>query len=229
MPTPTAQLVNIICPEGDLLLRVTRKGNENLLLVSSQVLVKASGDFSRLLQLRRRSMTQPFAFTSLMNELKIFDDDGDALLTICNILHGRHQEVPIALSLDALKDVASSCNRYQLASALLAWSPKWLDHALSKAVGNEVYIVVAIAMDLGFPSTLVKHDTHRSYTYRPLDIMDRNLAGVTGLLYSFPIFSAKLIDERRWPPLPKDTANAKSCRSAPKLFPGHVPRVARLQ
>ena len=78
MPTPTAQPVNIICPEGDLLLRVTRKGNENLLLVSSQVLVKASGDFSRLLQLRRRPMTQPFAFTSLMNELKIIDDDGDA-------------------------------------------------------------------------------------------------------------------------------------------------------
>jgi hypothetical protein len=159
MPTPTAQPVNIICPEGDLLLRVTRKGNENLLLVSSQVLVKASGDFSRLLQLRRRSTTQPFAFTSLMNELKFFDDDGDALLTICNILHGRHQEVPIALSLDALKDIASSCNRYQLASALLAWSPKWLDHALSKAVGNEVYIVVAIAVDLGLPSTLTDPST----------------------------------------------------------------------
>lgn len=229
MPIATAQPVNIICPEGDLLLRVARKGNENLLLVSSQVLIKASGNFSGLLQLRRRPMTQPFAFTSLMNELKISDDDGDALLTICNILHGRHQDVPTTLSLDALKDIASSCNRHQLTSALSAWSSKWLDHALSKAVGNEVYTVVAIAVDLGFPPTLVKHDTYRSYTYRPLGVMDQNLAGVAGLLYLFPIVFAKLMDERRWPPLPKDTANAKSCRSAPELFPRHVPRVAKVQ
>lgn len=186
MTTPTAQPVNIICPEGDLLLRVARNGKENLLLVSSQVLIKASGNFSRLLQMRRRPTTQPFAFTSLMTELQFPDDDGDALLTICNILHGRHQEVPVALSLDTLKDIASSCNRHQLTSALLAWSSKWLDHAWSHAVGNEVYTIVAVAVDLGVSATLDKHDTCRSY--KPVDIVNQDLAGVTRLFNPFPIF-----------------------------------------
>lgn len=229
MPMPTAQAVSIICPEGDLLLRVARKGNENLLLVSSRVLIEASGDFSRLLQLHRRPMAQPFAFTSPMDELKVSEDDGDALLTICNILHGRHQEVPMALSLHALKDIASSCNKYQLTKFLSAWSAKWVHHAMSKAVEYEVYIVVAIAMDLGISSTLVKHDTYRSSTSRPLCVMDQDLAGVIAPLYDFPSFLEKLIDEFRWPPLPENTANAKSCRSASKLFPGHVPRFAKVQ
>lgn len=174
MALPTAQTVNIICPEGDLLLRVIRKGSESLLLVSTRVLVDASKSFSSLLQMHCRPITQTFTLT---NELKLLDDDGDAMLTICNILHGHDQEVPIALSIDALKNVASSCNRYQLTNALSAWSSKWLDHALSKAGETEVYTVIAIAVDLGYSSTLVKHDAQRSYIYRPLGTVDHNLAG----------------------------------------------------
>jgi hypothetical protein len=43
-----AQKVNIICPEGDILLRGAHKGSKDLLLVSSQVLSKASESFSKL-------------------------------------------------------------------------------------------------------------------------------------------------------------------------------------
>ena len=82
-----AQKVIIICPEGDILLRGAHKGSKDLLLVSSQVLSKASESFSKLLQTRNLPTSQSLAFT---NEVKLPDDDGDALLTICNILHGRN-------------------------------------------------------------------------------------------------------------------------------------------
>lgn len=229
MSTSTAQPVNIICPDGDLLLRLTRKGNEILLLVSSKVMTKASGNFFSLLQLRRRPMTQPFAFTSPMHELRLPEDDGDAFLTICNILHDRHQEVPAALSLGALKNIASSCNRHQLTSALSAWSPKWLTRASSQALDVDPYTVVAIAVDLGISPLLVSQDARQSCRSMPRDIEDQNLAGWTGLPLKSPVNLVKLMDGRRWPPLPEDAGDAESCCRTSKLLLGHVPRVVQVQ
>jgi hypothetical protein len=108
------------------------------LLVSFKVLMKASESFSSLLQCHRRPKTQPCAFTSVANELRIPNDDGEALLTICKIVHGRIQEVPNAFPSNALKEIALSCNRHQLTSTLSAWSSKWLEDALSKAAENEI-------------------------------------------------------------------------------------------
>jgi hypothetical protein len=154
-----AQKVNIICPEGDILLRGAHKGSNDLLLVSSQVLSKASASFSKLLQTRTLPTSQSFAFT---NEVKLPDDDGDALLTICNILHGRSRQVPDSLPLEGLKEIARSCNRHQLTDVLLPWSPKWLDHAFSVAVEKELYTVFAIAVDLGVPSIFDDSAQYRS-------------------------------------------------------------------
>lgn len=176
----TARTLNIVCPEGDLVLRVAHKGKESLLLVSSQVLVEASQSFSKILQMYLGPMTLPYRFT---NEVKVSDDDGDALLTICNILHGRNQQVPDALSLDALREIALSCNRHQLTSVLLPWSSKWLEQALSNAVGNEVYTVVAIAVDLGVSLTFGKHDTRRPY--EPFVVVGPDSAGVTALSVAY--------------------------------------------
>lgn len=186
MAISTAQKLNIVCPEGDLVLRVAHKGSEGLLLVSPQVLVKASKSFSRLLPMCRGPTSMPFAFT---NEVKVPDDDADALLTICNILHGRNQQIPDTLSLDALREIALSSNRHQLTSVLLPWSSKWLDHALSNAVGNEVYTVVAIAVDLGVSSTLRIHDTCRPY--KPFGVVDPDRAGVTRPLCAHTISLCK--------------------------------------
>jgi hypothetical protein len=162
-----AQRVNMICPEGDILLRGTQKGSKDLLLVSSQVLSDASESFSRLLQKRVVPTTQPFAFS---NEVEFPDDDGDALLTICNILHGRSQKVPSILPLEALKEIARSCNRHQLANVLLAWSSKWVDHAFSVAVRTELYTVFAIAVDLGVP--LISDNPVQYRSHKPSCIQD---------------------------------------------------------
>jgi hypothetical protein len=101
------------------------------------------------------------------------------LLTICNILHGRDRYVPKTLPLELLKEVAQSCSRHQLSSALLAWSPKWLEHAFGIALKNEHCIVIAIAMDLGIPLTRGKPiPCHSDQLF---DITDQGLAGATQL------------------------------------------------
>jgi hypothetical protein len=168
----TAQKVNIICPEGDVLLRGSYQGSRDLLLASSDVLSKASESLARMLQTPRVPKPRSFAFT---NEIKLPEDDGDALSIICNILHGRDRYVPDTLPLGLLKEVAQSCSRYQLTSALLPWSPKWLDHAIDIALENELYIVIAIALDLGITLTHDKPLSRRSH--QSFSIVDPGLTG----------------------------------------------------
>jgi len=172
----TAQKINIICPEGDVLLRGAEQGSKDLLLVSSLVLSKASESLSKMVHAPRVPKSRSFVFT---NEIKLPEDDGDALLIICNILHGRNRYVPNILPLQSLIEVARSCSRHQLSSALLAWSPKWLDHAFDIAPKKEIYIVIAIAMDLGIPSTRDKLISCRSH--QPVSVAEQNLLGATQL------------------------------------------------
>jgi hypothetical protein len=175
----TAQKINIICAEGDILLRGAEEGSKDLLLVSSLVLSKASDSFSKILHTPRVPKLQSFAFT---NEVGLPEDDGDALLIICNILHGRDRFVPNTLPLETLTKIARSCSRHQLSNALLAWSPKWLDHAFNTAAKREIYIVIAIAMDLGIPPT---RDNLTSYRFqRPVSVAEHNLTGVTELTFN---------------------------------------------
>lgn len=185
MAISAAQAVHIVCPDGDLLLQVVRKGNEGLLLVSSQVLAKASTSFSRLPELRCRPATQPFAS---MNEVKVTEDDENALLMICNILHGRKHRVPDTLSLDVLKEIASSCARHKLMDALSAWSLRWLTHAWITAAAKDVCTVIAITLDLGFLPALDKHKTFRSFSL--LQSVNQRNAGVTMPQSPFICFNA---------------------------------------
>lgn len=179
MSSSATRSVNIICPEGDLLLRATREGGETLLLVSSQVMTESSAEFVKLLRLHGRPMTQPSTLTSPMNELWIPEDDGDALLTICNILHGCHQDVPAVIPLEALKNIASSCHRHQLASALSAWSTKWVNGAASRAIGDQLDTVVAVAQRFGISSASILWGNRLPQTPRSHDLADHSLAGAS--------------------------------------------------
>jgi hypothetical protein len=170
----TAQKINIICAEGDVLLRGTEEGSKDLLLVSSLVLSKASESLSKILHTPRAPKLRSFAFT---NEVRLPEDDGDALFIICNILHGRDQFVPDILPLEILVKVAQSCSRHQLSNHLLTWSPRWLDHAFEIAAEKEIYVVIATALDLGICPTHEKLNPCRSH--RPVSVAEQDLTGVT--------------------------------------------------
>lgn len=146
MELPTARKVNIICSEGDVLLQGAEQGNEDLLLVSSHVLSKASESLSEILRIPQMPQGQSLP---TIREITLPRDSLDALLVICNILHGRDRHVPETMPLDKLKAVAQSCNRHQLTKSLLTWSPKWLNHASGVVSKNERYVIIALAVDFG--------------------------------------------------------------------------------
>ena len=146
MELPTARKVNIICPEGDVLLRGAEQGNGDLLLVSSHVLSKASESLSKILRTPHVPKVRRFATT---REATLPRDSLDALLIICNILHGHDRHVPDNMPMDMLEAVAQSCSRHQLTKPLLAWSPRWLNYASGVASKNERYAVIALAVNFG--------------------------------------------------------------------------------
>ena len=143
---PTARKVNIICSEGDVLLRGAEQGNGDLLLVSSHVLSKASENLSEILRIPQMPKVRSFATT---REVTLPRDSLDALLIICNVLHGHDRHVPDTIPLDMLKAVAQSCSRHQLTKALCAWSPRWLNYASGVASKNERHVIIALAVDFG--------------------------------------------------------------------------------
>lgn len=146
MELPTARKVNIICSVGDVLLHGAEQGNGDLLLVSSHVLSKASESLSEILRIPRMPQGQSLP---TIREITLPRDSLDALLIICNILHGRNRHVPETMPLDKLKAVAQSCSRHQLTMSLLAWSPRWLNHASGVVSKNERYVIIALAVDFG--------------------------------------------------------------------------------
>ncbi|KAM0703848.1 hypothetical protein Q7P35_005577 [Cladosporium inversicolor] len=146
MELPTARKINIICSDGDILLRGAEQGNGDLLLVSSHVLSKASESLSEILRIPQMPKVQSFPTT---REITLPRDSLDALLIICNILHGRDRHVPETMPLVMLKAVAQSCSRHQLTKSLLAWSPRWLNYASGVVSKNERYVIIALAVDFG--------------------------------------------------------------------------------
>lgn len=222
MATGAAQAVHVVCLDGDLLLQAVGNGKEGLLLVSSQVLAKASTSFSRLPKLRCRPATQPCAST---NQVRVTEDDEDALLMICNILHGRKHRLPETLPLDVLKEIALSCARHKLMDALSAWSLKWLTHVWITAEGKNIYTIIAIALDLGFSPALDENNAYRSFNL--FRSVDQRIAGADCVTIDFsPIL--KTNSSCRWLRLSKNTDNDECCCGSSKCFVGCILHITRI-
>ena len=162
MAARKAQAVHMIDPEGDLLIRVNRKGDDGdeLLLVSSEILAKASKRFSRMLEIPRQHVAGPIAFT---NELNMTGDDGDALLTACNILHERNDRVSDTLGLKELEGIAGLSAKYELAHSLFPRISKWLTHAYHTTEKEDAHIIQAVAKNAGISLYLTENHTCWSY------------------------------------------------------------------
>lgn len=72
------------------------------------------------------------------NEVRISlpDDDGDALLLLCNILHLRNNALPSRLPADLLYKVAMLADKYQCATAAGRATMGWFDHLLHIPTGT---------------------------------------------------------------------------------------------
>ena len=86
-----SKTVHSLCPEGDLALRIRLGDRENLLLVSSSLLSKASKPLSDRVDASR---VPENLLGSSSKELSLVEDEGKAIFIICDIIHGRDSEVP---------------------------------------------------------------------------------------------------------------------------------------
>ncbi|VUC21287.1 unnamed protein product [Clonostachys rosea] len=101
------------------------------LVVSSKVLSVASpvfkamfcGEFSEGARLAAKEGPAPF-------QLPLPDDDGDAMLLLCKLLHFAIDDVPDLPGLDLLAKLAEVCDRYQCTAVLRhcgnCWARNWL-------------------------------------------------------------------------------------------------------
>ncbi|CAI6092831.1 unnamed protein product [Clonostachys chloroleuca] len=113
------------------------------LVVSSKVLSIASpvfkamfcGEFSEGARLAaRHEPSPPF-------QLPLPDDDGDAMLLLCKLLHFATDDVPDLPGLDLLAKLAEVCDKYQCTSVLRhcgnCWARNWLCEFETEAPGLE--------------------------------------------------------------------------------------------
>lgn len=119
----TSQTINIIDPGGDLIVRITVDRRDESLLVSSKILEMASKTMAKKIKALNTANIIPYASAK---ELDMTADDGDAILTICNILHGRKQEIPTKISLHLLESIAHCYAKYGFADAVSSWGCTWL-------------------------------------------------------------------------------------------------------
>lgn len=119
-----------IDPDGDLILNVlveVKNLSRGRIQVSSKCLCLASPVLRAMLgpsshfqeaEALRRAPDSP-----VVVELK--GDDYDALVIVLNILHLRTRNVPNAVTVDTLYDIAVVCNKYDAADTLVPWVNIW--------------------------------------------------------------------------------------------------------
>ena len=111
-------------PHGDVKLIISASEDAKELRVSSKVMSLASSVFAALLS-PKFSEGVTLSHAKDVHEIKLEDDDPEAMLLICHTIHLGHH-IPRRVPIDLLEKVALLCDKYDLAKALSGWSERWL-------------------------------------------------------------------------------------------------------
>lgn len=113
-------------PNGDVELLVGGEGNITTIKMASKVLSSASPVFAALFEPHfSEGLALSKSSTSSICQIKLPDDNPEALTLVCHVLHYRG-DIPHRISLELLEKVAILCDKYDLAIALMPWSEVWL-------------------------------------------------------------------------------------------------------
>lgn len=113
-------------PNGDVELLVGGEGNITTIKVASKVLSSASPVFAALFEPHfSEGLALSKSSTSSICQIKLPDDNPEALTLVCHVLHYR-RDIPHRISLELLEKVAILCDKYDLAIVLMPWSEVWL-------------------------------------------------------------------------------------------------------
>ncbi|KAF3926411.1 hypothetical protein AA313_de0205172 [Arthrobotrys entomopaga] len=122
-----------IVPNADVTLLVGQPSSpeRRKVLASSHILTIASSYFRALLAPDRFS--EGIVFQQHKNiELQMFEDDPNAVITVCNILHMQSRRIPPSLSGDQLAEVAIVLDKYDCVDAAWAWTRLWMSGDTAK-------------------------------------------------------------------------------------------------
>ena len=129
-------------PKGDVVLEVGILGEEEAhILVSSEVLIKASSYFKAMLC---GSFDEATHTRSPSDPLHIFypEDDPRAMLTLSAILHGRYKDYEVQ-NIDHLEELAILCDYWDCASAVELHTAPLLERYKGSRAGEDDYLRVA--------------------------------------------------------------------------------------
>lgn len=117
-------IMDIADPDGDVILLVGTENSKSI-RASSKVLTLASPVFAAMLgpnfsEGSKLSTAQPY-------ELHLPEDDPEAIIWLCLILHYQRQ-IDDGMTLSLFENLALVCNKYDCANSLSSWSKVWLLH-----------------------------------------------------------------------------------------------------
>lgn len=79
------------------------------------------------------------------------DDNAEAVVVLCNVIHLRTSEVPKKLALNCLTDLAVICDKYDCTSALAPWSAIWLQAGIASLAVKDLDRLLFAAYVLDSP------------------------------------------------------------------------------
>jgi hypothetical protein len=145
--------VTDIDPHGDVIIELS-PDRKTRLLVSSKVLTLASPVFGKMLSSRFKEGLSNHANQKTVIPLP--DDNAEAFLVVCNIIHHRNYQVPKKLATDCLENFATICDKYDMLSALAPSSAVLLQTSIETSAAEDFNKLLLAAYLLDVPDAFTR-------------------------------------------------------------------------
>lgn len=139
-----------IDPDGDIILELSRPDGKTNLQVSSKILTLTSPVFTSMFRSRfKENISDNKATSASPLCIPLPEEDEEALVILCEVLHFHIDKVPQALSLACLSNIAAICDKWDFTKAIALAATLWLqDIDWSKANDLNEYLLVAYLLDI---------------------------------------------------------------------------------
>lgn len=138
-----------IDPEGDVILEVGK--SKTGLLVASKVLSLASPVFEAMFKPHFKEGIQKRVRLKKPLTIPLPEDDAEAFLLFCNVIHYRSHQIHEEPSPLCLGNLALICDKYQCASPMVAYGALWLKRYLRDVSQDDLCRLLFLAYVLDLP------------------------------------------------------------------------------
>lgn len=135
-------LTTEICARGGIVLNMcSGNGEEHSLVVSGSILQAASSVMADKI----RDLSWLKRKTGERLRLELSDEDKEAMEVVCNAIHFRTHQLPIALSPGGILRIGRTSEKYNFKEGVRPWSTIWLLRALVAAKQGELATMLEAA------------------------------------------------------------------------------------